>query len=496
MYQVPPRLSITRTLLFMVVTLALCYFILFTWKRRRLYYCSLKLPGPFGLPLLGSAHMMRGGPADGYNVLVRVAQYAPVTRAWFGPFLFVVITRPEDMDILLSRYLDKSMFYGKYLTDTIRTALPSSPVSIWKERRRAINHTFNSATITSFVPIFVKHATRLADTTLTNMCGEKNIPQDLFPKIWKHALQASCEALGDVCPDLLETTDKYIAAAFRFEEILRRRFFRPHLNLDFFWKESSLRKEQLETGQIFEDFVQQVIDTKKTRFRNDDTFLKDRRFLNYLLDLNSDGKIKREGVLDESAFMFHAASETSSVTISTVLVMLGLHPHIQEKVYHEVSKFTTVTIDEINQMDYLERVIKETLRIFPSVPFLLRKVDKEIKLDSYFIPAGCEILIPLPHLHRRPDLWPDPLKFDPDRFLPQEIEKRHRCAFIPFSVGPRNCPGSKYAMLSLKIFLATALRRFRVVKCVDYKTVEDLDLEFYIIGKAKKGYRVVLEERQ
>ena len=102
-------------------------------------------------------------------------------------------------------------------------------------------------------------------------------------------------------------------------------------------------------------------------------------------------------------------------------------------------------------MNYLERVIKETIRIFPSVPFILRKIDEEIELDSYFVQANCEILISISQLHRWPDIWPNPLKFDPDRFLPEEVEKRPRGAYLPFGAGARNCIGKRFFFLFLKI---------------------------------------------
>ena len=65
-------------------------------------------------------------------------------------------------------------------------------------------------------------------------------------------------------------------------------------------------------------------------------------------------------------------------------------------------------------------------------------------IGSYFVPAGCDILIPLAQLHRWPDLWPNPSKFDPDRFLPEEIKNRPRGAYLPFSTGPRNCIGKSF----------------------------------------------------
>ncbi|KAF2890572.1 hypothetical protein ILUMI_15601, partial [Ignelater luminosus] len=91
---------------------------------------------------------------------------------------------------------------------------------------------------------------------------------------------------------------------------------------------------------------------------------------------------------------------------------------------------------------YLDRVIKEALRIFSAASVLRRTAAADIKLDKTdcIIPAGCEISLSFISLHRDPELWPDPLKFDPDHFLPDEIAKRHPYRWMPFSGGSRNCP--------------------------------------------------------
>ncbi|XP_063924599.1 cytochrome P450 4C1-like [Zophobas morio] len=385
-----------------------------------------------------------------YNTLMQVAQYAPVTRAWFGPLFYLLISKPEDTEILLNKYLDKSVFYAKYLGDTLKNALPVAP--------------FGSATYITYTYL---------------------------------SYYMFLEALGDVCPGSLQNITKFVSSGMRYEETVKLRFFKPHLNLNYFWNRSSLRKEQLEICQVLEDFIKEIIDKKQS---NAVSTSSNRQYLNYLLEMNEQNKISMSGVIEESVFMFHAGSETIAVTIGSALILLGIHPEIQEKVYEEISSLLSddtqsVTLEDVNKMYYLERVVKETLRLLPPVPFIVRKVDTEMQFDSYFVPAGCDIVIPVSQLHRLPDIWPNPLMFNPDRFLPEEVEKRPRGAFIPFSSGPRNCIGWKYAMLSMKVFLAIILKRFRVAESLDYKKVEDIDLDMCIVATAKKGYRVRLEER-
>lgn len=93
-------------------------------------------------------------------------------------------------------------------------------------------------------------------------------------------------------------------------------------------------------------------------------------------------------------------------------------------------------------MKFMERCIKECLRLYPSVPLIARVAGEDIKTHSgYIIPKGCDINVYIYDLHRSTQYWEDPEKFDPDRFLPENVAARHPFAYLPFSAGSRNCIG-------------------------------------------------------
>lgn len=142
-------------------------------------------------------------------------------------------------------------------------------------------------------------------------------------------------------------------------------------------------------------------------------------------------------------------------------------------------------------MKYLERVIKESMRLYPPVPIIGRKVSEDVQLDDYCIPEGCMIKIDLFHLHRDPRYFADPEKFDPDRFLPESMN-RHPYAYLPFSAGPRNCIGQKFAAYEEKAVLSGILRNFKI-HSVDKR--EDVKMINELVLRPIGGVNVTLERR-
>lgn len=127
--------------------------------------------------------------------------------------------------------------------------------------------------------------------------------------------------------------------------------------------------------------------------------------------------------------------------------MLAMHQDVQERVFQEiVSVFglsdLEITTEEILKLEYLSMVINESLRLFPITPLIGREIKKDVQLEKFTLPAGSSIVIPIYKVHRNVDTWgPNSNLFDPDNFLPENIEKRHPYSYLPFSNGPRNCIG-------------------------------------------------------
>lgn len=122
-----------------------------------------------------------------------------------------------------------------------------------------------------------------------------------------------------------------------------------------------------------------------------------------------------------------------------------------------------ITVEHLNKLRYTEWVVCETLRLHPPIPTINRLARETRTYSGVTIPQGAMVMIPLWHILMDPNIWPDPGRFDPDRFSPAEKDKRDPMAFLCFGQGPRLCLGMRLAYVELKMALAHVLRKVKVV---------------------------------
>ncbi|GIY47673.1 cytochrome P450 3A8 [Caerostris extrusa] len=129
-------------------------------------------------------------------------------------------------------------------------------------------------------------------------------------------------------------------------------------------------------------------------------------------------------------------------------------------------------------MKYLDNVISETLRLYPAVTRLERDTDSDCKLGNtgITVPKGMMVSIPIYSIQTDPKYFPDPHKFDPDRFTPEERAKRNPYAYLPFGSGPRNCVGMRFALMEIKVCLAYVVANFEILRSPETK----VPLEFHL----------------
>ncbi|GLH02316.1 Cytochrome P450 4g15, partial [Gryllus bimaculatus] len=206
--------------------------------------------------------------------------------------------------------------------------------------------------------------------------------------------------------------------------------------------------------KIINDRKQKPIRRNETGETTDDVGTKRRMaFLDLLLEASQGGAVLTDEEIREEVdtFMFEGHDTTSS-SLCWTLFLLGNHLEVQERVYEEQDAIfqdsdRLPTMRDLTEMKYLEQVIKESLRLYPSVPFITRTLVEDVQIEEYNFPAGCEVSIHIYHAHRNPKYFPNPDEFNPDNFLPEKVQGRHPYAYVPFSAGSRNCIGKAFQFL-------------------------------------------------
>lgn len=178
--------------------------------------------------------------------------------------------------------------------------------------------------------------------------------------------------------------------------------------------------------------------------------------LDYMLDISQNNPhFTDEDIVNEACTFMLAGQDSVGAATAFCLFLLAQHPEYQQKCMDELNDIfedddRMPTMKDIREMRYLEQCIKETLRLYPSVPLIARKLHDDIHCGKYTIPNGSSVLIFPYATHRITSIYPNPESFEPDRFAPEQCEKRHPYAFIPFSAGPRNWYGFYIETVKLK----------------------------------------------
>ncbi|XP_031331497.1 cytochrome P450 4g15-like isoform X1 [Photinus pyralis] len=446
------------------------------WGRRRLYQMARQRPGPLALPLIGSAFYLMRSPKDAFDTMFKFAkQFKSPTPAWLGPMLFFMVWDPKSLKVILNdtNTLGKHNFY-KFVGNLIGLGLIMHEVPKWRRHRRTILPIFNRNILKAFTDVFARHALILADE-LEERIGQRSF--DIYRYCSGCVNDFIYETGLGVMGQSQSSKENYISCLDRAKNIVFLRINNIFYHSDWIFNLSPLSREYKKICEYIYTHVHMAIQQHNhTNLSN--TFLQA-----LIAATKEDPEFTEKDLQDEINAFVIAGKDTTTLTMCYTLIMLGMHPDVQKKLYDEVI---------VGGEDLLDRVLRETLRIFPPAPCISRKVDADIALDSCTIPAGSSVAIAIIALHRDPEVWPEPLKFDPDRFLGERAREPYD--WLPFSGGPRNCVGRQYAFMALKVIISTLVKKYEF--STEYKSVEDIKFKPNLVLEPVKGFLVSINLRK
>ncbi|GIY25221.1 cytochrome P450 3A8 [Caerostris darwini] len=260
-----------------------------------------------------------------------------------------------------------------------------------------------------------------------------------------------------------------------------------------FFKDITLQiiEERKQTGQVRNDFLQLLMDTAKEVSEEQkwedkegiDTHYAEQNAGQQMFKTPTSKKLSLDELVAQCVIFFLAGYETTATTLSCASYLLALNPDVQDRLREEVVRALEetrgeLTYETIHNMKYLDNVIAETLRMFPPAVRLERFADADYKLGDtgIVIPKGMGVNIPTYAMHRDPKHFPDPERFDPDRFTAEERAKRDPYCYLPFGAGPRNCIGMRFALMEIKVCLSHIIANFTIKRSSHTKDI----LEFHL----------------
>ncbi|XP_041603078.1 cytochrome P450 3A12-like isoform X1 [Vulpes lagopus] len=171
----------------------------------------------------------------------------------------------------------------------------------------------------------------------------------------------------------------------------------------------------------------------------------------------------------QSIIFIFAGSDTTSSCLSFLMYELATHPDVQQKLQEEIDATfpnkAAPTYEALIQMEYLDMVLNETLRLYSIAGRLERVCKKDVEISGVFIPKGTVVMVPTFILHRDQNLWPEPEEFQPERFGRKNKDSINPYTYLPFGTGPRNCIGMRFAIMNMKLALVRVLQNFSFKPC-------------------------------
>uniref|UniRef100_A0A2M4ARG5 Putative cytochrome n=1 Tax=Anopheles triannulatus TaxID=58253 RepID=A0A2M4ARG5_9DIPT len=441
------------------------------------------IPGPLPLPIVGCFYLyINMKPEDIIDFVSGLKnKYGSLFRVWIGNRLALFCTNVKYNETVLSsqKLIRKSELY-KFLVPWLGDGLLLSSGQKWFNKRKILTPAFHFKILELFVEVFDKQSTVLANRLRPEATGKL---VNIYPYVTLAALDIICEtAMGTSVNAQTDVDSTYVKAITELSLVLTGRFVKVWQRVDFLFNLSADKRRQDEIIKVLHDFTTRIIQSRRKELAergapvggdDDGADIGTKRrmaFLDVLLQSTIDGRPLTDREIQEEVdtFMFEG-HDTTTIAISFTLLLLARHPEVQERLHREIIEIVgndlqaPVTYRNLQDMKYLEMIIKESLRLYPPVPIIARRFTENVNFDGKVVPEASNFNIGIMHMHRDPSLFPDPERFDPERFAPDRLlEQTSPYAYVPFSAGPRNCIGQKFAMLELKSTLSKVIRNYKL----------------------------------
>jgi cytochrome P450 len=404
-----------------------------------------------GLPILGAAREMLGD-ATGF-VLRTTRELGPLFRIPLGPRTLTLIAHPDDLRLVLQEQ-HKDYPRGK-VVDPIRpmlgNGLPMTDADVWRRKRRAMQPGFNKPRIAQLTDTMSTVTKRYVDKF---RAGDSLDAHDLMMRLSRDII------LETMFSNQLGADTAELDAAFaELERYVARYSFVPFKVP--LWLPTPDNVSFRRALAIIDRLIVGLVTARQAsrEMRGD--------LLDALLEArDDDGQPMPPGELrDEAVSIFFAGHETSANALTWTTYLLSTHPEVFERLREEADRVIgdrLPTMEDVPKLEYAAMVIREVMRLYPPGWIYGRVAERDEVLRGHQIRKGDMLGICPLIAHRLPESWPDPERFDPERFAGDKTNSNRNFTYIPFGAGPHMCIGIHLAMAETQIVLAMLARRAKL----------------------------------
>jgi cytochrome P450 len=413
------------------------------------------IPGPRSWPVVGNGlSVLRHGI---FPVMERSwRRYGDTFRIDLGPKKLVVIIHPDDVEKVL--LTERDSFYKGSSYDAFRVLVGDGMVTnegeMWRARRRVAQPSFNKGTVAALAD----KMTAATEVMLRSWAPKLQVGSEF--DIYEELLALTMWIIGDTLfsLDLRGAIDK---SADAFSVALEQLSTRGNemVRLPLTWPTPGNRKLRRALTDL-DATVNGIIRGRRQSGERPEDLLSA-----LLAGHDEHGQpLDDKSLRDEVITFFLAGHETTALALSWTWFMLATHPEIQEALFAEVDAVLagrTPTAADLARMPYTKNVLQEGLRLYAPTWSGARDVVAPTTMGGHPVAPGDTVMY-LPYFtHRHPEFWDEPEKVKPERFTPEAVQARHKCAYLPFSAGPRMCIGNHFSLMEGALILAMIAQRYR-----------------------------------
>eukprot|EP01100_Stratorugosa_tubuloviscum_P006375 TRINITY_DN275_c0_g2_i1.p1 TRINITY_DN275_c0_g2~~TRINITY_DN275_c0_g2_i1.p1 ORF type:complete len:513 (-),score=225.51 TRINITY_DN275_c0_g2_i1:104-1642(-) len=385
---------------------------------------------------------------------------------FLGPYIdgtnFVAISDPEAIrEVLVNeeKFPKHPKLYSLF-EEIIGKGLVISNGELWKRERKVLTPLFHFGRLKNYVPIILQHSL----STVQRLRENNSQPFKFVPLMNDFTLNVIIDVAfgGDFDANWMYHTWESLLKNLSYFSIWQILIGPKLVNYLPLPSKNGLFKAK----KMIEKKVAKAIEKRVKEIENSNGNCEFNDLLGTLiLAKDSQGNsTPLKIIVDECLTFLFAGHDTTSNLLSWAIFEIGQHPDVYAKLVKEVDSIlideNSITNEQIEKLNYTKQTLLETLRLHQPVPNVDRLVKEDCYLANQFISKGTAIAIFFSCVHLDPKYWQQPTLFKPERFAQEEIEDRKNFSFLPFSGGPRNCIGQRFALQEAKILLAFLIRNF------------------------------------